>query len=312
MKKSKNISTSESLKDNVQNGEIENGEVPKEVVDMLIETHPLRSSAENFDEEKHFTRYTNLNDKDFSKKVRQAEEEYYNNSPQENTNDNINLNNPSPQKQTNEPKTSKSKQRKKKGSAINVSDISKQADLDAFFEQKVQDISDDGDDLIINIIKRYVNIHNPKHKKIIIGSIISFCCIFIILLVSTIFLAGSLAKSNAKISQSLEIEDQNSELKLKINQLDEEIAKLGGNPSEKPKNADETQGADKPSGEEKEQEANNDLNMDTYTVVDGDTFWDISKKVYGNGANYQKILDANNMTENDRIKAGLVLKIPKI
>ncbi len=48
----------------------------------------------------------------------------------------------------------------------------------------------------------------------------------------------------------------------------------------------------------------------TYTVKAGDTFWKISQSVYGNGANYQKILDANNLTENSVLNEGQVLTIP--
>jgi LysM repeat protein len=48
----------------------------------------------------------------------------------------------------------------------------------------------------------------------------------------------------------------------------------------------------------------------TYTVKSGDNFWKISQSVYGNGANYQKILDANNLTENSQLKEGQVLTIP--
>lgn len=48
----------------------------------------------------------------------------------------------------------------------------------------------------------------------------------------------------------------------------------------------------------------------TYTVVSGDTFWKIAQNFYGNGAEYQKILDANNLTENSPINAGDTLIIP--
>ena len=48
----------------------------------------------------------------------------------------------------------------------------------------------------------------------------------------------------------------------------------------------------------------------TYTVKAGDTFWSISQSVYGNGAEYQKILDANGMTENSVLNEGQVLNIP--
>ena len=48
----------------------------------------------------------------------------------------------------------------------------------------------------------------------------------------------------------------------------------------------------------------------TYTVKSGDTFWKISQSVYGNGADFQKILDANGLNENSVLNEGQVLKIP--
>lgn len=48
-----------------------------------------------------------------------------------------------------------------------------------------------------------------------------------------------------------------------------------------------------------------------YVVQDGDTGWSIAQKVYGNGAEFQKILDANNLKESDTISIGSKLKIPK-
>lgn len=36
-----------------------------------------------------------------------------------------------------------------------------------------------------------------------------------------------------------------------------------------------------------------DITGDTYTVKEGDTLWEISEAVYGNGADWVKLLDAN-------------------
>ncbi len=47
----------------------------------------------------------------------------------------------------------------------------------------------------------------------------------------------------------------------------------------------------------------------TYTVVDGDTLSSISKKVYGDSNQYQKIIDANKLT-SDSVSIGQVLIIP--
>ena len=47
-----------------------------------------------------------------------------------------------------------------------------------------------------------------------------------------------------------------------------------------------------------------------YTIKDGDTLWTIAQSQLGNGADYQKILDANGMKESDALKPGNKIKIP--
>lgn len=56
----------------------------------------------------------------------------------------------------------------------------------------------------------------------------------------------------------------------------------------------------------------NNSTQTEYIVKEGDTIWKISKKVYGSGANFQKILDANNLKENSVLSPGQKLIIPKI
>ncbi len=48
----------------------------------------------------------------------------------------------------------------------------------------------------------------------------------------------------------------------------------------------------------------------TYTVQPGDSLWIIAQKMYGNGAKYPLIANANNITPTTRLKNGMVLKIP--
>jgi len=52
----------------------------------------------------------------------------------------------------------------------------------------------------------------------------------------------------------------------------------------------------------------------TYTVQSGDTLWKISEQVYGDGASYMKIFEANTglLESPDQIFPGQELKIPKI
>ena len=47
----------------------------------------------------------------------------------------------------------------------------------------------------------------------------------------------------------------------------------------------------------------------TYTTVQGDTLWNISKKFLGKGSRYKEIMTANGMTST-LIRPGMELKIP--
>ena len=48
----------------------------------------------------------------------------------------------------------------------------------------------------------------------------------------------------------------------------------------------------------------------TYTVQPNDSLWIIAQKVYGNGAKYPLIANANDITATTRLRTGMVLKIP--
>ena len=48
-----------------------------------------------------------------------------------------------------------------------------------------------------------------------------------------------------------------------------------------------------------------------YTVKEKDTMWTIAQSQLGNGAEYQKILDANGLKESDTLVPGTVIKIPQ-
>jgi nucleoid-associated protein YgaU len=50
----------------------------------------------------------------------------------------------------------------------------------------------------------------------------------------------------------------------------------------------------------------------SYTVVDGDNLWKIAEKVYGSGARWMEIFEANKdvMKDADSLKIGMALRIP--
>lgn len=50
----------------------------------------------------------------------------------------------------------------------------------------------------------------------------------------------------------------------------------------------------------------------TYVVQPGDSLWLIAQKVYGNGAKYPLIAQANDITTTTRLRTGMVLRIPGV
>lgn len=57
--------------------------------------------------------------------------------------------------------------------------------------------------------------------------------------------------------------------------------------------------------------ANTKITTDTYTVVKGDTLWDISVLAYGDGFKWSEIAKANNLKNPNLIHTGNVLKLPR-
>lgn len=47
-----------------------------------------------------------------------------------------------------------------------------------------------------------------------------------------------------------------------------------------------------------------------YTIVAGDSLWRISQKVYGDGGKFRRIMEANNLSESQRLQPGKKLRIP--
>lgn len=146
-----------------------------------------------------------------------------------------------------------------------------------------------------------------KAKNIVMVGGIALVLIFAVLFIKTISLTGKLNKAQDQIQAYEEIQEKNEELKLNVLTLEEEVGKLKDGETVD----DAKMPSDKVDGKKAEPEKTPIGEFDTYTVVDGDSYWIIADKVYGNGTLYQKILDFNNLTENDNIKPGQVLKIPK-
>lgn len=56
---------------------------------------------------------------------------------------------------------------------------------------------------------------------------------------------------------------------------------------------------------------NGSIEDDTYTVVKGDSLWEIAVSAYGDGFSWVKIAKENNLTNPDIIHSGNILKLPK-
>ncbi|MBQ7757651.1 LysM peptidoglycan-binding domain-containing protein [Anaerotignum sp.] len=144
---------------------------------------------------------------------------------------------------------------------------------------------------------------------IILGVVALILIIFLIF--RTVSLNSQLEDAQNQLTQSQEYKQKYEDIQLEKMQLEEQLDNLKGGSTENAEgadgdNAENTDGdtdsstpASSTSGAGKE-----------YTIKDGDTLWTIAQSQLGNGADYQKILDANGMKESDSLKPGSKIKIP--
>ena len=148
---------------------------------------------------------------------------------------------------------------------------------------------------------------------IILGIIGLILIVFLIF--KCVSLSSKLEEAQNQVTANKDLSSRYEEIQLQKMQLEEELAGLK-NPDAKNAAADDKAGQ---SGDENTSGTNGanttsnntDSNAKEYVVQEGDTAWSIAQKVLGNGAEYQKILDANNLKETDTISVGTKLKIPR-
>ena len=153
--------------------------------------------------------------------------------------------------------------------------------LDKFFNENQNEAFEEDD--------RKIN----YSKAMVIGAAVALVLI-IFLGVRTISLSAKLKEANNRIATLESLQQENEDLKMNKLSLEEDIQKYENG---------EDPNADTASGDSG--------NVDTYTVVAGDTFSTISMKVYGNYSGYKKIMDANGITNENDLQLGQTLKIPK-
>lgn len=140
---------------------------------------------------------------------------------------------------------------------------------------------------------------------IILGVIALIVIIFLIF--RTVSLDSKLEDAQNQLSQSEEYKTKYEDIQLEKMQLEEELNNLknpNGNNSENSENNGDSDTSTPAS-------TTSSGSTTEYTVQQGDTMWTIAQKTLGNGADYQKILDANGMKESDSLKVGSTIKIPK-
>ena len=202
---------------------------------------------------------------------------------------------------------------KKSGIFSKIGSLGKNADIDDEEDDEYDDIEideedyDDEDDYEDRVIEI------SKSKAILIGVIILLMILSIVLAVRGSSYKSKLADAETQIAElekattSSTYETELNELKAKVEELTNENTQLKASGAG---TAGEEVLANAENNVAENEQDDNTQQVTTYTVKQGDTFWSISAGVYGNGANYQKILDANGMTENSPLSVGQELKIP--
>lgn len=160
--------------------------------------------------------------------------------------------------------------------------------------------------------------HGGVNKLSIILGIIGLILI-VFLIFKCVSLSSKLEEAQNQVTANGDLSSKYEKIQLEKMQLEEELADLKGtNPEKSTSSADNsntnTPSANNSSTIKSNTTTNNsgsNANASEYVVQEGDTAWSIAQKVLGNGAQYQKILDANNLKETDTISVGTKLKIPR-
>ena len=148
-----------------------------------------------------------------------------------------------------------------------------------------------------------------RKLPIILGIVALILIIFLIF--RTVSLGSKLEETQNQLTQSQDYKEKYEEIQLEKMQLEEQLDALQ-NPDANADNADEN-ADDNEDADDNSTSSNTSTSTGAgkeYTIKEGDTMWTIAQSQMGNGADYQKILDANGMKESDPLKPGNKIKIP--
>lgn len=145
---------------------------------------------------------------------------------------------------------------------------------------------------------------------IVLGVIALILIIFLIF--RTVSLGGRLEDAQNQLTQSEEYRQKYEDVQLEKMQLEEQLDALQ-NPSGDTTDGEGTEGSSTTGTTTggSTTASTTTGSTTTYTVKEGDTMWTIAQSQLGNGAEYQRILDANGMQEGDTLVIGSTLQIPQ-
>ena len=149
-----------------------------------------------------------------------------------------------------------------------------------------------------------------KGKLAIILGIVGLILI-IFLIFRTVSLGSKLEEAQNQLTQSQNYKEKYEEMQLEKMQLEEQLDAIQNPDGKAGKEGDADKNADSDSGNSTSGNNNTSTGAGKeYTIKEKDTLWTIAQSQLGNGADYQKILDANGMKESDTLKPGTKIKIP--
>ena len=126
-----------------------------------------------------------------------------------------------------------------------------------------------------------------------------------------ISLGSKLKEAQKVIAEQEDLSARYETLEMDKLKLEEEIKTLKGGGTTTPE-GESTQQNNGENSNNSEGNGDDPGNFDWYTVTESDnSWWTLAQRFYGDGTQYTRILEANGKTENDYLKAGDKMKIPK-
>ena len=131
------------------------------------------------------------------------------------------------------------------------------------------------------------------HNKLAILLGVAALLLIIFLIFQTVSLSSKLEEAQNKLTDSEDYKTRYEQVQLEKMQVQEELEQLKNPASANAENGEQgengNEGSSTPAG------ITTSGSYTEYTVKDGETAWALAQRFLGNGMDYQKILDANNM-----------------